>query len=244
MPSFNNYPVFATQDRSENRPRCVFDKRTAAQQSFRTFEFQNLSEEATEKDMEKLRAVAADARAEFDRELERRAAEAERRGQELGLQEAVQIHREERAKLAEKMEGAISAFHAALDRAEEATTRDALRLGILVAERLTRITLVQKPEAVVKNLIEATEKMEGEAEVKVVASPEVASELQSRTDEVAKELEMAAFAVESDDSLQPGDLIIYRGSASIDARVSTRLRKIERSLLAELGLEGEAGEDG
>lgn len=242
MPSFENFPVFVTSDRSENRPRCVFDKRTAAKQSFRTFEFKDLSGEALDEDVDKLRAVAAEARADFERELDRRAAEAERRGQELGLQEAVQIHNEERAKLTERMEGAIGAFHSALDRAEMATTRDALRLGLLVAERLTRMTLVQQPEAVVKNLVEAVAKMEGEAEVKVIASPDIASDLQAKTEEVGKELGMTAFSVESDDTLQPGDLIIYRGSASIDARVSTRLRKIERSLLTELGLEGEAGD--
>lgn len=243
MPLFENYPVYVSGDRAENRPRSVFDKRSLVKQSFRTYEFPDLSVEALDEDVDRIRAVAAEARADFDRELERKVQEAERRGQELGLQEAVQIHQEERAKLVERMEGAVQAFHSALDRAELSSTRDALRLGLMVAERIARVALLENPEAVATNLAQAVERMEGDAEVKVVASPELAEDLQKRADGVLKELGVEGFTVQADESLQPGDMMIYRGSSALDARVSTRLRRIEESLLSELGFEGERPEE-
>ena len=225
------------------RPKTVFDRESIVRQSFRTFEFPETGVPAIEDDIEALREAAAEARAGFERELEKRVAEAERRGQELALQEAVRIDEAERAKLAERLEGAVEAFHLALDRAEEAATRDALRLGLIVAEQLCRFTLTHNAEALAATLVNAVGKMESEGDVKVVAAPELATMLSERTSEVMGELKIPAFDVESDDTLQPGDIMIYRGNSSIDARVATRIRKLERSLLEELGLEAAVGDE-
>jgi flagellar assembly protein FliH len=243
MPSFDQYQVFVTEDRVENRPKAIFDKKKMAEQSFRTFEFRNVSMDAREEDLERLREAAAEARAEFERELERRVAEAERRGQDLGLQEATALHAEERKKLVERMEGAVSAFNQALDRAEDASARDAVRLGLLVAERLTRTQLTRDPEAVVSTLESALESLEGEEAVQVTASPELAESLRARTSDIMEELEVSGFEVEADETLQPGDLIIHRGASTLDARVARRIQKIEARLLRELGLDGAPQEE-
>lgn len=243
MPSFDR-PTFHSVDRPGSRPKCVFDKRTVVKQSFRTFEFRDTTAEALEEDIDALREAASEARADFERELERRVAEAERRGQEVGLQEAVALHDEERAKLAERLEGAVEAFHQALERAEEVATRDALRLGLMVAERLTRFTLANKPEALAASLVASVGRMEGDGEVRVVTSPDLAEILSSRTAEIMEELRVSGFQVEVDETLQPGDLMVYRGSVSLDARVATRIRKLERALLEELGFESGNGGEG
>lgn len=243
MPSFENYPIYVSEERAGNRPKCVFDRKALTQQSFRTYDFPDMSAETIEEDVTQLRTIAAEARADFERELAQKVTEAERRGQELGVQEAAQIHKEERAKLSARIDGAVEAFHMALDRAEASSTRDALRLGLMVGERIARITLSEKPDALVSNLVDGLSKMEGDGEVKVVAAPELAEKLTQRTEEVLGELDIANITFESDEALQPGDLMIYRGSAALDARVATRLRMIERSLLNELGLEGSDGED-
>lgn len=238
MPSYDAYHVFISEDRSGSRPKCVFNQEILAKQAYRRYDFPDLSARDLGEDIEELRVVAADARADFERELERRVLDAERRGQEVALQESAQVHAEERAKLVERMEGAIEAFHLALDRAEATTARDAVRLGLMVAERLTRTVLSQSPDALVATLADGVDKMEGEGSVKIVAPPDLAAQLHARTAEILGELGLAGVEVESDDTLKPGDLMIYRGSTALDARVATRVRKIERSLLAELGFDG------
>lgn len=243
MPS-SERPVFHTVDRPGSRPKCVFDRRTLVKQTFRTFEFPDMSAPQLEENMDALREAAAEARLDFERELDRRSEEAERRGREAGLQEAVAIHTEERAKLQERLEGAVEAFHQALERAEEVATKDALRLGLMVAERLTRYTLAKKPEALAASLVAAVGKMEGDGEVKVVASEDLAEALSGRTAEIMEELRVSGFEVEVDETLQPGDLMVFRGNVSLDARVATRIRKLERALLEELGFEGTAGGEG
>lgn len=236
MPSFDNFKVFITEDRGDSRAKCVFPEKLLAKQSYRTLEFRDVSSQKVEEDFERIHTLAAEARTEFDNELARRVADAEARGRELGLHEAGEAHREELARLVERMEGAIQALHFAVDKAEEGATRDALRLGLMVAERLARISLCSNPAALSANLASAAEELEGDADLKVLAGPDLAAELLERTQSVCADLGVAALEVEADENLQPGDLIIYRGSAALDARVATRLRRLESQLLEELGL--------
>lgn len=237
-----NYPVFVGEDRDKSRPRCVFSEEMLPQQSFRAFEFPDLSSSAPEEDFDELRSLAAEARREFDRELERRVGEAQRKGQELGLQEASQLHAEERAKLVDRMRGAVEAFHLALDRAEQASAQDALRLGLMVAEHLVRVVLSEDPEALAAHLVSSVSKMDSEGEIRIVAAPPMAAQLEEGTKDILSELGVQGIEVEADDNLQPGDLIIYRGAAALDARVSTQIRMIQRSLLGRLGFEALEGE--
>lgn len=242
MPSSESRYVFHGE-KPGSRPKCVFDKRSSALQSFRTLELANLSSPDREENIDDLRSLAAEARADFERELERRTADAERRGREVGMQEAAAVHAEERDKLVERMEGAMQALHRTLDRAEEHAARDALRLGLMVAERIARKTLVSDADALSKNLVSAAGQLGGANDLKVVAPPDVAALLDANTKDILQELGSESFEVEADPTLQPGDFMVFRGSTSMDGRVASRLRKMERALFQELGYAGDEEEE-
>ncbi len=241
MPSFDAYQVFVTEDRVENRPRAVFSSTLAKKQAYRSYQFPSLSDAAEPAETETARRAVTEGKAELERRLEVEVARSERQGREAGLEEARREHAAERAQLMERMEGALSALNLALDRAEEAATRDALRLGLMIAERLTRVCLSTDPAALAKTLAASVGKLDGDGPVKLVASPELAARLGADLQAVAAQLEVDGIDIEGDETLQPGDLLVYRGSSTLDARVLTRLRRVESRLLEELGFDKAPG---
>lgn len=237
MPSFDKFPIFVTGDRTENRPKCVFDKKSLALQSFRTLDFIDVSADTSEDDLSELKALAAEAQTELEAKLELKVQEAERRGQELGLQEAAKIHAEERQKFERRMEGAFSALNTALDKTEELCARDALHLGLKVAEKIARTTLVSNLDAITANIKEGLTKLEGTNDIKIVADEQLGSLLRDQSKAVFAELGIEGWSVETDNSLQPGDMILYRGPYSLDSRISSRLQFLEEALMKELGFD-------
>ena len=240
MPSFDKFPIFVTDDRTENRPKCVFDKGSLQTQMFRVLQFEDVSSPEIDENQDRTLELAAQAQSEFKAELERHVQKAKSQGIEEGYQQAADTHEKERQSLKEKMEGAFNAMNLALDKAEEVGARDALRLGIRVAERIARGVLSKNVDALVANLMECINRTEEGAELKIVASEEVAETLRSNSESILQDLGVQQWTIEADSSLQPGDLMIYRGSSALDARIATRIQAIESELLKELGICSEA----
>ncbi|MBX2811657.1 MAG: flagellar assembly protein FliH [Myxococcales bacterium] len=196
----------------------------------------DISHNEPQEELPNVNMLAAKAQSEFEAKLQVKVAEAERRGQERGFQEAARVDAEERKKLLDKMKGAFSALNTALDKTEASCTRDSMRLGLRVAQRIARVALSTNIDAIIANIQEGLGKMPNGGEVKVVASPELAKKLTADTDSILRELGIQDWLVEADEGLQPGDLVLYRGSSAMDGRISSRLEILEEALMKELGI--------
>ena len=60
--------------------------------------------------------------------------------------------------------------------------------------------------------------------------------------QIARDRSIENWTVEENVELKPGDILIRQGPMTVDARINTRLERIERSLLRELRLDNSNGQ--
>jgi flagellar biosynthesis/type III secretory pathway protein FliH len=173
----------------------------------------------------------------IDPELERKKLEeAERRGYEKGLHEAQRAQVDFEGSVGRRFEGAVNALERALANAETAATKDAVRLAVMIAEKIVRRTLADDPEALAAAVADSAMHTEGTAPLKVVCDTQGAAKLRPQLDDLTRTLHLPKIEVEEDGRLATGDLMLYRGPTTLDARVQTRVQRIEQALWRELGL--------
>ncbi len=177
-------------------------------------------------------------------ELHARAvATAEQRGYERGRAEGrVELEREV-SRLKEQLQGAIGALHGALERMEADAVTDSARLGLMVGEKLARRALEVDPMALEAMIESAAEHLEEDPRMKVTAEPALAAQVRALVQPLTQRLGLDELVVQEDPRLEPGDLVVHRGSTTLDARIRARLARVQEALVRELGLELE-GLDG
>jgi flagellar biosynthesis/type III secretory pathway protein FliH len=179
--------------------------------------------------------------ARLEAEHARALAAAEERGRQRGRTEALAEARAERerevARLRGELEGALGALTAGLDKVESEASRDAVLLGLTVAEKLARRALEVDPEALQAMLLGAAERLEEGPRLRLSVAPGAAGAVRAQLDAIAAGLGAADVELTEDPRLAPGDAILHRGSSTLDARIGARLARIHDALVRELGLE-------
>jgi flagellar biosynthesis/type III secretory pathway protein FliH len=183
--------------------------------------------------------VAAKAEApRMDPEVERqKLLDAELRGAERGMAEAKRDQEVFEMSLAARVQGALAALERALEHTEAAATKDAVRLALMIAEKIVRRTMAVDPEAVAAAVAATIEHTDGSAGVRVVCDNKTASTLRAQLDDLTRTLRITKIEVEEDARMHTGDLMLHRGSTVLDARVETRVQRIEQALCRELGFD-------
>lgn len=180
-----------------------------------------------------------------DRQHKERLARAEKEALARGRAEGQREAMAENTKLSQRMEGAFEYLHQALAAAETAMTKDAVRLALMIAEKVVRRSLGQDLEALASSVAGAAESLENSAEpLRVLCDPATALRLRTQFADLAATLKVSAVEIQEDPKLAAGDFMLYRGSSTLDARLSARLERIERALVRELKLEVREDEGG
>ena len=179
-----------------------------------------------------------EAEAEKQREeTERRLADVEREAYRRGMEDARRETYEELEKLSQRMTGAIAYLHNALSKAEKSMTHEALALALMVAEKIVSRKIAEDTEALISTVVSTSEVLEGNAPLRIVCNTHNAERLRSIFDDLSVNIGVEGVAVEEDSRMGNGDFMLYQGVTNLDARMKTRLGRIEKALFRELGLE-------
>lgn len=157
-----------------------------------------------------------------------------------GLEEAQRELREEREKIAgirKLADTVFSDLREAFAQTETSRCKDEIRLALMIAEKIVRRELFQNHESLASAVARAIESAEGNEPISIVCSPETAAKLRSMLSDLSRDLQIETIQVEEDPRFEAGDFMLWRGAVTLDARLSTRLARIERALSRELGIE-------
>ncbi len=154
-----------------------------------------------------------------------------------GLEEGTKSSKAQLGKIEAHVGGAIDTLHKALQNTEQTATRESIRLAVMLAEKLVRRTLNSDPEALAATLTSAVEAKDPQSSLKVLCDRQTANMMRSQISALTESLEIKTIEVEEDQTLGEGDLMIFQGDTTLDARVSTRLSRLEKALTRELGLD-------
>ena len=139
--------------------------------------------------------------------------------------------------LREQTRGAFDAFRRALERSEKDGARDAVDLAVLLAEHVLRRKLSVDVDALMSAIEPAAQALEGMEPLTVVCDAATGELLRSNLGALQERLEVAGVQVEVDDAFEPGDAVLQRGAATLDARLGGRLERLRSLLLEQLGLD-------
>lgn len=134
----------------------------------------------------------------------------------------------------ERFEASIAHLERALDNAKKSADRDAVRLALLVAEKIVRRSLTEDPDALVAAVGYAAQDTSGDEPLRISCDASTARGLKLQIDELVSSLGVTGIEVAEDPALEPGDLMLSRGAALVDARIDTLVHRIEQSLLRNL----------
>lgn len=173
----------------------------------------------------------------MERELEAKLEVATRDAFQRGYAQAKEESEAGLEELREQTRGAFDAFRRALERTERDNARDAVQLAVLLAEHIVRKQLTVDVDALMDSLKPAADELEGMEPLVIMCDPATGELLRSNLGLLQERLEVAGVQVEVDDAFDPGDAVLQRGAATLDARIGGRLSRLKGVLLEQLGLE-------
>ena len=166
------------------------------------------------------------------REFERGAASA----REAAVRETREALEEEMNRERLRIGTMLLAMDQQLDALEKKAERTVVRLALAVAEQIIKREINLDPEVVLRQTREALRRVMGVGHVKLRVNPideqivrEHRSALLSGTDSIRE------IAVEGDDGVPPGGVIVESDAGNVDARLATQMKKIETALLDDAG---------
>ena len=157
------------------------------------------------------------------------------------FQRGVIAARQEIERLSQRLEGAVDYLRKALQQAESAQIRDSVRLGLMIAEKVIGAAVHDSPDFLAALVTTAIEAAEGAEPLTIVSSPATAARLRALWADQDVASRLGPVNIAEDLHLKDSDLMLYRGSSTLDARLNTRLERIARALIRELGLEVHGG---
>ena len=164
-------------------------------------------------------------------ELQRREDAAYERGRQDGLSGL----NEQVDRLAQNLEGAVSFFHDTMAKIDEQASRQALELGLMVAEQLFRTAVEVQPDRLTAVVEELSKETEG-GPLRIVVDPSTAQHWRNCSDALQELLKERSFEVEPNNDLTPGDVIVHSGNQTLDERIEHRVRQYKQALEQELGI--------
>ena len=178
-----------------------------------------------------LEAAEADRKAIYDDAHAQGLEDGRRTGYEEGVQQA-------RAELIEQLELAHGiAAQAVVDRASliAAAEPEIVRLAVDVARKLVARDVEADPDILKGLLTRALLKAAGDGPVRLRLNPETIERLGAFLFDVTTRFAARGVEVVPDITVEPAGVIVDTRTGTVDARLSTQLDKVERSLLALTG---------
>ena len=160
----------------------------------------------------------------------------ERSAYERGFAEGQNAAASAAESMLSRFDGAIGHLSRALEKTEETATRDSVKLALRIAEKLVRKAMAEDPETLAAAVVSAVQHTAGDEPLTVTFDGSTATGLKLQIDELVQSLGISRIDVTEDPTLSPGDLMLSRGSTMLDARITTRVDRIERALMRELGM--------
>lgn len=167
-----------------------------------------------------------------ERDAERREQEAFEKGRQVGL-ETANAHLE---RLSSQLEGAMQFFHHTLERTDELASKQALQLGLMVAEQLFRRSVEVDPSNLFKVAEDLIDASDDPGPVRLVVDPATAKTWRQSEEALSELLGERPFSIEAQPDLAPGDIIVHCGLQTLDERVAHRIRQYTQALEQALGL--------
>ena len=120
-------------------------------------------------------------------------------GVQVGKQEVIAAGPAGRA--ASSFFAVLASSMGALANAETAATKDAVRLAVMIAEKIVRRTLADDPDALANAVADSALHTEGTAPLKVVCDTQGAAKLRPQLDDLTRTLHLPKIEVEEDGRL-------------------------------------------
>jgi len=166
-----------------------------------------------------------------------------------GRDEAIQQSEEARNTLQESHNQQIrelsETLHQLADKVrdlERQSDNDALQLAIQIAEKVIRRKITADRESLVSMVMNVLSQAEGGAPVHIRCDPTTAEQIKRSLTHSMRSMGIEDWTIQEDAELKSGDIVISQGPMTLDARIETRLQRIERALLRELKLETNDGQ--
>ena len=155
---------------------------------------------------------------------------------ERGRQDGLRAGDENLHRLTEQLEGAMNFFHDTINKLDEQASRQALELGLMLAEKLFRKAVEADPDRLIASVAELVQATDADGTLRILVDPKTAGVWRSTNEALKEIMKDRPFEVEAKDELAPGDVILHGGSVTLDERVSNRVRQYTHALEQELGL--------
>ncbi len=175
--------------------------------------------------------------------IEERVREAEQSGFERGQTETREALQNELGEAKLVLTQAADKLEAGLQSLERSVTSDSVHLALMIAKKILGKSLHKDPERIKSLVDSALETTEGPEPVVLVCAPESAQPMRRALQQIARDRSIENWTVEENVELKPGDILIRQGPMTVDARLNTRLERIERTLLRELRLDDTNAQD-
>tara|TARA_B100000029_G_scaffold453782_1_gene479856 strand:- start:92 stop:631 length:540 start_codon:yes stop_codon:yes gene_type:complete len=169
--------------------------------------------------------------------MEERVREAEQAGYERGQSEIRQSLQAELGEAKKVFTDAAAQLEKGLAQIERDVTSDSVHLALMIAKKILGKSIHKDPERITSLVNNALGAIEGPDPVALVCAPTSAQAMRRALQQIAQERSIEHWTVEENMELAPGDILIRQGPMTIDARINTRLGRIERDLLRELRLD-------
>ena len=166
---------------------------------------------------------------------------AEQTGYDRGLAEGKEAQKAEYETQLSELSGAMNQLEQGVRASESNLSKEAVLLAMQIAEKVLRKSLAKEPAALAASVESFLGSADNEQPVRIHCHPDAVEALRNQMTQVAQRLQVTQWVVEADHELQAGDLLVGFGPATIDARITHRMERIEQSLFRELGLESHEG---
>ncbi|MGI6036923.1 MAG: FliH/SctL family protein [Limnochordia bacterium] len=166
-------------------------------------------------------------------EAQRMREEAYQQGFEQGRIEARAAFEEELNQRLAKLDGILQEAVQVRRRAMEMAEEDLLKLSLAIAEKIIRREVDKEPPVINEIVGQALQLLGGAEKIFIYVNDRDLTFLEGDKEELASGHRSFVFAV--DNSISPGGCIIETDIGRIDARLETRLERVSKELLENLG---------
>lgn len=187
--------------------------------------------------------IIAEAQAAAAALLQQARDEAERlraHARDAGLAEAQATLEQERARLAAQLEAAQAEINAERERFLSQAEPEILKLSFAIAEKIIAQEVSQRPEIVVGIIRKSIRRIKDKTGLRLRVNPEDLQLVrEARADLIASVDGVEHMEVTDDRRVGRGGCVVESASGTLDARIATQLRELERTIAQAASHESE-----
>ncbi|MDI6703073.1 MAG: FliH/SctL family protein [bacterium] len=195
-------------------------------------EAQTLKETIVQEANKKAEKVLEEAKWKGEKEIERIKRQAEEEGRKKGEEEGFRQGRQTVQKLLNKLEDIITEAKVKRNEIIRSSEADIMCLAILIAEKIIGSEISTNREVVLNNVKKALKKITGKEEIVIRVNIDDLELVKGHKSEFLNQVRtLRKIDFEEDPSIERGGCRILTDFGSVDARLSTQLDEIRKSLL-------------